>query len=471
MPRGLGNNENMKRFWRAAFFSFFLIFINSALATEPSDETAYCVKISGEISSPQLYIVKRAIRAADDAGAKYLILDMDTPGGDLATTLEIMKALENFKGRTICYVNPEAISAGSFIATACDDIWFAPNGVMGAAEAVNAAGGDIDESMRRKITSYLAAKVRVASGENNRRADVQRAMNDPDFELKIGEKIIKKKGELLTVTAKEAAELYGGKPLLSAGTAKSAEEILKSLSPDGKAPKLVGVEITWAENAAKYISAISPVLMGIGFLLIFLEVKSGSFGLLGAIGVAALAAVFVGANISGMAGHEEILVFFLGATLVALEIFLFPGLVLPSLVGAVLMLGSLVWALSDLWPERGFEYNAPSLYDAIGKLGIGLAIAGAGIAAMWTILPRSIFWDRLVLKRTYAPEAKSETAAEENSLIGGRGVAVTDLMPSGKIEVGGNVYDAVSEFGHITAGDHIQILSKKDFNFSVKKLS
>ena len=218
------------------------------LASEKLSTTqnAYAVKIDGQISPPQLFIVKRAIRMASNEGVKILAIDIDTPGGDLDTTLKIMQALRDFDGQTICYINPNAISAGSFIATACDKIYFSPEGVMGAAEAVNATGSDIDKSMQRKITSFLGAKVRAISGENQRRADVQRAMNDPDFELKIGDKIIKKKGELLTLTAKEASQIIDGKPLLSDGTAKTLADALKLAS--GDKIKIKSLKITWAEK-------------------------------------------------------------------------------------------------------------------------------------------------------------------------------------------------------------------------------
>lgn len=44
----------------------------------------------------------------------------------MGSTLEIMETLSGFGGLTVCYVNPDAISAGSFIAIACDKIFFSP---------------------------------------------------------------------------------------------------------------------------------------------------------------------------------------------------------------------------------------------------------------------------------------------------------------------------------------------------------
>ena len=57
-----------------------------------------------------------------------VILDMDTPGGELGVTLEIMEEiienLEKFDGKIITYVNDEAISAGAYIAIATSEIAF-----------------------------------------------------------------------------------------------------------------------------------------------------------------------------------------------------------------------------------------------------------------------------------------------------------------------------------------------------------
>lgn len=449
----------MKKF-SALLFS--ILAFAEVFAGNADGQKVYSVKIDGQISSPQTYIVKRAVRTANSDGAKILVVDLDTPGGDLGSTVEIMETLKNFGGKTVCYVNPNAISAGSLIAAACDEIYFAPNGIMGAAEAVDASGGDIAESMRRKITSYLGAKVRSHNLDNPRRAAVQRAMNDPNFELKIGGRIIKPKGELLSLTAKEAAEIVDGSPLLSNGTAKSVAEIasVKSL----KTPTIAELKITWSERAAKYISAASPILMGIGFLLIFVDIKSGGFGLFGGIGVGALLVVFLGANMCGLAGHEEALVFLLGAALVALELFLLQGFVIPALAGAALMIGSLAWALGGIWTTRNFEYNFGNFADGLAQVVLGLLLALAMLAALWKFLPKCAFAKKLVL------ETQPDKPAIPSADIGKIGTALTDLMPSGRADIGGKTLEVVAEFGHIRAGEKIEIVGKKDFNFAVRKV-
>lgn len=436
-------------------------------ATESQQTTtAYAVKIDGQISPPQLFIIKRAIRSAKSENVKVLAIDIDTPGGDLDTTLKIMQALRDFDGKTICYINPNAISAGSFIATACDKIYFSPEGVMGAAEAVNSTGSDIDKSMQRKITSFLGAKVRAISGENQRRADVQRAMNDPEFELKIGDNIIKKKGELLTLTAKEASQIINGKPLLSDGTTKTLLDALKT--EVGNDVKIKNLKITWAESVAKYISAISPIIMGIGFMLIFMDIKSGGFGLLGSLGVLALLVVFIGANLSGIAGYEEVIIFVIGVLLVALEIFFLQGMIFPALIGGILMLGSLAWALGDILPSHDFNYNINGLLTGFTQVGMGLGISALLITVLWRCLPETRFMKNMILQT----EKNSDTNSvdKKESLIGKVGTAITDFLPSGKVDIDGNIIEATALVGHIRTNDKVEIVEKKDFNFIVKRV-
>ena len=109
-------------------------------------------------------------------------------------------------------MNPNAVSGGSYIAVATNDIYFAPDGVMGAAAVVGGEGEDISETMKMKITSYLIARVQAISGPSRYRADVQRAMMDANFTFTIGDKVIKPAGELLSLTAKEACATYGTPP-------------------------------------------------------------------------------------------------------------------------------------------------------------------------------------------------------------------------------------------------------------------
>ena len=121
------------------------------------------IPIRDQIAKPELYILRRGLKQAIEQKVDTIVLDMETPGGALDVTFDMLKALEKFPGKTITYVNTEAISAGALIAAGTDEIHFAPGAVIGAAAPVLATGGEIDDTMRQKIVSYLRARVRAIS--------------------------------------------------------------------------------------------------------------------------------------------------------------------------------------------------------------------------------------------------------------------------------------------------------------------
>src|SRR3954470_16470291 len=114
---------------------------------------AVVIPVQGEIAAPTLFIIRRGLKEAEREKADVVILDLKTPGGALDVTFDIMEALSRFSGKSLAYVNPEAISAGAFISATTSEIWFAPNGVIGAAAPVQATGQDVDATMKLKIVS------------------------------------------------------------------------------------------------------------------------------------------------------------------------------------------------------------------------------------------------------------------------------------------------------------------------------
>ena len=163
---------------------------------------AYVIPIREQIGPPILDITRRGLKNAISKSADIVILDMDTPGGELGVTLEIMEEIieniERFEGRIFTYVNDEAISAGAYIAIATSEIAFSPKSQIGAAEAVSGGGGNIDSSMKRKINSYLKAKIRNYAGDYPYRSQVMSAMMDANESLVIdGEPIRTAEGNLI----------------------------------------------------------------------------------------------------------------------------------------------------------------------------------------------------------------------------------------------------------------------------------
>jgi len=432
----------------------------------------FVIPIEGQIGKPTLYVLRRGVKDAIESEADIIILDMETPGGDLATTLEIMQILDRYEGLSVTYVNSEAMSAGAFISAATDEIHFAPDAVIGAAAPVMATGQEIDETMQLKIESYLKAKVRSISEEHPMRAEVISAMLDADHELKIGDEILKPKGELLSLTASEAMKEYGDPPLplLGAGISDTLEDLIEELVGD-QAFERRDFEITWSINLARWLTVMSPVLLGLGTLLLFVEFKTPGFGVFGVGGLLLMGIVFFGHHVAGLSGNEAFLIFVLGFLLVMMEILIFPGLIVPAALGAILMLGSLIWGMADVWPSQSFEFSWDLLTTPLFNLTSGFAIAVVLAFLLARFLPKSMFWDRLVLATSIRGSASGIEAAqppEGGPPPGTIVTTVTDLFPSGQIEFDGRRFDARLAVGTVSRGATVRILRFADFAYIVE---
>ena len=365
----------------------------AAPAPVPKDGPARVVVIPlhDEVAEPMFYTLRRGLKQAIADGADTVVLDLKTPGGALDVTFEMMEAIAKFPGRTLTFVNDEAMSAGAFISATTDEIWFAPKGVIGAAAPVQSTGADVDATMKQKLTSYLAARMRANSEGRGYRGEVVSAMIDSDLELKIDGQILKEKGRLLSLTATEAGKSYGmpPQPLLSAGIAENIDALLKQRF--GAQPFAVTtLEEKWSENLAKWLLRISPVLLGLGIMALYIEFKTPGFGIFGVAGITLLALVFLSTYAAGLSGHEPILVFLLGVVLVVVELFFFPGVAVLALTGLVLMLGSLVWAMADLWPNEPLQvaWSGDVFVAPMANLGLGLLLAVVLAVVLARFLPR-----------------------------------------------------------------------------------
>lgn len=435
------------------------------------------IPVREQVDSPLLFIIRRGLKEAIEAKADAVVLDMKTPGGALDVTFEIMEALGKFPGETITFVDDQAISAGAFISATTNEIWFSPRGKIGAAAPVAATGQEIDKSMRQKVVSYLRAEVRSISEGKGYRGKVISAMIDEDFELKIGDTVLKPKGELLTLTASEAMKTYGEppQPLLGAGIAASVDELLSKKYGAGNF-SVTRLEITWSEHVAVFLRGLAPILLGLGLLAIYIEFKTPGFGAFGITGIVCLAVVFLSNYVAGLSGHEPMLVFGLGLLLVLVEFFFFPGIVVAAVGGLALMFVSLIWSMADIWPNEPLRLDGDLLLKPLSDLGLGMLVAVGLALALAKFIPQGWFFSRLALARPIAGSAQvagsaPEQAVEIDELIGRSGVAVTGLFPSGQIEIAGRRYEARVEVGSVPPGTRVTVRQRTSFGLLVEKES
>ena len=449
------------------------------LTTTPPAQVVV-IPIRAQIAKPELYILRRGLKQAIEQKVDTIVLDMETPGGALDVTFEMLKALEKFPGKTITYINQEAISAGALISAGTDEIYFAPGGIIGSAAPILADGSEIGATMRGKIVSYLKARVRSISEGKGYRGQVISAMIDMDYEFKIGEEIIKPKGELLSLTAMEAVKQYGDppQPLLGAGIAENLDSLLDRIHGPGNY-SVKRLEITWSERLAQYLTSVTPILLGLGLVCLFIEFKTPGFGIFGISGLTLLGVVFFGQFVAGLSGHEPVLFFLLGVILVVIELFFFPGSFIFAASGATLMLGSLVWAMTDLWPNEPIPLKGDVFLRPMVNMMTGLVMAVLLFLAVLRFLPRGGLWGHMVLEASVGGEPVPARALsgggddqpQASRLIGEKGVAATALFPSGQVDIGGRRYEAHLDVGFAEAGTPVRVTGLAEFSLKVEVLS
>jgi membrane-bound serine protease (ClpP class) len=448
-----------------------------APAEEATGSKFYVIPIQGAIGPTTLFAVRGGVKTAIAEGYDTVVLDMDTPGGRLDSTLEIMEILDRFPGKTVTYVNDEAISAGAIIASVTNEIYFTPKAVIGSAEPVTGQGEDINESMKRKLMSYLNAKMEAYTDQYAHRSDVIRAMMDPDFELKIGDDVISPEGELLNLTAKRAHEMYGDPPvpLLGSGIVEDMDQLLSSLSMDTN-PVMTRFESTWSLKLAELIVMLAPFLLAVAVISVYVEFQAPGFGIFGTIGIAFFLIAIFGHNVAGLSGSEPLLLFGIGVLLLALEIFVAPGTFFFAIPGFLVILGSLVWAMTDIWPAEtpDSSWNWAMFEKPIQNLLGGILMGVVGILALARFLPNTALWNRLVLNAAITGVSGESTATMDakalvgTSLVGALAVAATDLMPGGAIDIEGRRFEARLNFGSARHGAQVRVIAKSDFGYVVE---
>lgn len=122
------------------------------------------VPLRGAIDDVTAESVDRRVQLALDEGAQAIVLELDTPGGDLMSTLRICDAVKSrLPANTVAWVHPHAYSAGAIIALSAREIVMSPSAAMGDAAPVQAVPGlgmlPLPAAERAKVESPVVAEV------------------------------------------------------------------------------------------------------------------------------------------------------------------------------------------------------------------------------------------------------------------------------------------------------------------------
>jgi len=395
------------------------------------------VSITGEIHPITVEIVGHAIEQAQSENAALLLVRINTPGGLLEATREIIQKLDASPVPVVTYVEPSGArgaSAGFFVLEAGDVAAMAPGTNTGASSPVMMVG-QMDQVMRNKVENDAAAMLRSMMSRRGRASEV-------------GEQTIR---QAKSFTEKEALEQK-----LIELIANSEQQLFQQLDGreitrwDGRklTLHLAGATVTETQRTLRERVIVAIADPNIGFILM----------VLGVLGI-----------------YVE---------------FTSPGLIFPGIAGAILALLGLS-SLSILpinWAGVGLLVLSLALFvleakfASHGMLGIGGTISmvlGALLlvngppdmrihlsTALAVALPFAAITMFLVSMVIKARRNKVLTGAE--GMIGEIGIAQTALELEGQVLVRGEYWDAVAR-SNIPAGGQVRVSGVAGLKLQVEK--
>jgi membrane-bound serine protease (ClpP class) len=429
------------------------------------------VALNGEVAPAMHLFLRRAIKAAENAGAGAIVIEMNTYGGRLDAAADICGALNRTTVPTYTFINTNAGSAGSLIALATRHIYMSPVSAIGAAAPVLAGGGELTGTQKDKTLSYWSALVRSFATRNGHNPDIGEAFMDKEKEVKIGDRVVHAKGTLLTLNAQEATEIINGKPLLADGLADSVTDLAKKAALTGA---VIAIEPSGFERLAFWITELAPLLLLLGVICAYLEFKLPGVSMPGIIAAICFALFFAGHYLAGLAGWEVVALFVLGVVFVLVEILFFAhSTIVFGVIGVFLMLGSLLWAMIDRYPGETFFPTGDMLAIPLRNLFITLVAAVAVIMVLARYLPKTNLYRRFALM-TNIPSGPSlagvprEFATALDVAPGMEGTAQTMLRPSGKGRFADHLIDVVTEGEFIAPETPITVTQKDGMRVVVR---
>jgi len=428
------------------------------------------IPLKGEVSKAQFYFLRRVIKAGEAANASAFVLDMDTPGGELGAGVDILQALLKIKAPTLTYVDPNAGSAGALIALGTKQIWMAPVSAIGAAAPVMGMGQEVPETLNAKIVSYFSGYFRSAAERNGHNPELAEAFINKEKEVKIGGRVVNDKGELLTLSAQEAAEKINGRPLLAAGIAESVAALVRDAGLKGP---VVEAEPSGFERIALVLTTLAPLLLLGGIIGTYIEFKSPGFGVPGFLAAVCFLLFFAGHYIAGLTGMEVVAVFVIGLALVLIELIFIPGIVVLALLGVLLMVGALLWTMVDYYPSAAQLPSFDMFLLPLANLGTAVGLSAVAIYFLAAFFPKMPGLRRIILSAAEPPGdslVPSEPGAAHGAVrAGDRGKTLSLLRPVGRAEFGGEIFDARTEGDFLEAGTPVVVLRVEGSEVVVEK--
>ncbi|MEC8680094.1 MAG: NfeD family protein [Bacteroidota bacterium] len=439
-------------------FKVFILFIFPLfnINAENEEKKILLGKIDDNIDPRTNRYSKLLLEEASKNDYDIVVIEMDTYGGAVNDADDIRTRILDFNKPIYVWINKDAASAGALISIACDSIYMSSGASIGAATVVTGDGAQAPD----KYQSYMRSIMRSTAEAKGRDPKIAEAMVDEDISVDS----VSMEGKVITFSTKEAIK-YG----FCDAELNSVEEILVRQGVENY--EIVEFELGSAEDIISFF--LNPVVSSILILLIlgglYFELQTPGIGFPIMASVTALILYLVPYYLNGVAENWEIVLFFIGIILIAIEVFIIPGFGVFGVFGLFTSIGSLILIMLnndffDFTFVLSKDLVSSSLSVLISVFSFLLLVIFGGVKITDTKA-----FKKIALEETQELSKGFTSKKYSDELIGMKGKSFSVLRPSGKIIINEKIYDASTSGEFIEKNKNIEVISNEGSSLKVKK--
>lgn len=423
------------RIWAFVILAFILM--NGVIFAE-NEGDVYVIPIKGDITRASYNFLRDSLDKIVNNSTKAIIFEIDTYGGLISEAEKIKNLIIGLEVPTITFVNNKAESAGVLISIAGEKLVMAESSTIGSAET---------SPDTEKVLSMWRSFLRDVAQLRGRNPQIVEAMADKDIHIEG----LSERGKLLNLTSREALE-YGICDLIS----NDYDEILSHFNISYTS--IVEVEESLELKAAKFLSGsfISTLLLTLGFVGLVVELFTPGFGIGGTISIISFGLFFAGNILAGNSQWTSLAVFVTGLILLVIEAII-PGFGLPGISGIILVVLGAILAMG-------------SVTQALMSVSVAIIITTLITLLLIKRGSKSPIFDKIILDIQHKEEEGYVSAKPKDEYLGKEGIAVTELRPSGIIEIDGRRLDALSSGNFIQKNTRVKVIKVEGSKIIVRRI-
>lgn len=427
----------MKKLRICAFVILAFILMNGVIFAE-NEGDVYVIPIKGDITRASYNFLRDSLDKIVNNSTKAIIFEIDTYGGLISEAEKIKNLIIGLEVPTITFVNNKAESAGVLISIAGEKLVMAESSTIGSAET---------SPDTEKVLSMWRSFLRDVAQLRGRNPQIVEAMADKDIHIEG----LSERGKLLNLTSREALE-YGICDLIS----NDYDEILSHFNISYTS--IVEVEESLELKAAKFLSGsfISTLLLTLGFVGLVVELFTPGFGIGGTISIISFGLFFAGNILAGNSQWTSLAVFVTGLILLVIEAII-PGFGLPGISGIILVVLGAILAMG-------------SVTQALMSVSVAIIITTLITLLLIKRGSKSPIFDKIILDIQHKEEEGYVSAKPKDEYLGKEGIAVTELRPSGIIEIDGRRLDALSSGNFIQKNTRVKVIKVEGSKIIVRRI-